>query len=448
MKRKKKTPEKTSHLKRILYGMLAVILVFTGLSLITGDYQPPEITGMNQTVEYGTKLTVPELANIKDNCSDNLETAILTENQAGLTIDYDDQFIIFEDVGSYEIELSAKDEAGNEGKGKVLVEVQDKKAPELLPFPTDIQIGYNQETALCLNAISSEDSICIQAEDKSEISACIEEIKNIDQTEVSPDAYILGNDQSSVRFRDLGTYLLTFRLKDEYGNSVTGNVTVDVIDRTSPDIVGLKTEYVLSESDNAPDYLEGVTATDEIDGDITSAISLDAVNISYGVVGEYAVVYQVSDAAGNTCRKEIPVIIKDSTPPVISLQKSSFTLTVGDSKPDYLSGISATDAIDGDVSKNITVDDSGVDYNTPGSYTVSCRVVDSSGNAASQIITVVLKAVQQEKVSESDSSGGETVLITKTGECYHTHKCGNGTYFPVTLSEALRRGLRPCKKCY
>lgn len=41
-----------------------------------------------------------------------------------------------------------------------------------------------------------------------------------------------------------------------------------------------------------------------------------------------------------------------------------------------------------------------------------------------------------------------TVLITRTGSKYHTHKCGNGTYFPATLSEAKSYGLTPCKKCF
>lgn len=41
-----------------------------------------------------------------------------------------------------------------------------------------------------------------------------------------------------------------------------------------------------------------------------------------------------------------------------------------------------------------------------------------------------------------------TVYITRTGSKYHTHKCGNGTYFPAALSEAKSYGLTPCKKCF
>lgn len=41
-----------------------------------------------------------------------------------------------------------------------------------------------------------------------------------------------------------------------------------------------------------------------------------------------------------------------------------------------------------------------------------------------------------------------TVYVTKTGSKYHKGKCGNGTYYPSTLSEAQARGLTPCEKCF
>ena len=41
-----------------------------------------------------------------------------------------------------------------------------------------------------------------------------------------------------------------------------------------------------------------------------------------------------------------------------------------------------------------------------------------------------------------------TVYVTRTGSKYHTHKCGNGTYYSATRSEAWARGLTPCKKCF
>ncbi|MDD7390514.1 MAG: DUF5011 domain-containing protein [Lachnospiraceae bacterium] len=439
--------EKKLHLKRIFLGILAVICIGMGW-LVTRDTEPPQITVIDQTVDYGTKLSVSDLAVIEDNRSREFETSILSENLKGLTVDQDNQYIVFDDVGNYDIDFSVMDKAGNESQGRVHVDVVDSRAPELISISSDVHIGYHEELKLHLNGTISESVIDVRAEDKSDMSACISNIKTADNQEISSDIYRLEDNKTVIKFAEPGKYILTFSVQDEFNNSVSGDVVVDVADRISPEFNGLKTKYVLSESDDAPEYLDGVTAEDEIDGDLTKKISLDAADVSYGVVGEYTVVYSVSDHAGNICEKEVPVIIKDSTPPVLSLEKSSFTLTEGDGRPDYLSFISAIDAIDGDVSGGIEVDDSNVDYDSAGTYTVSCKVTDSSGNASSRKITVKIKAVQNDDSDNSGSSGGETVLITRTGECYHTHKCGNGTYFPVSLSEALSRGLRPCKKCY
>ncbi|EUJ19767.1 hypothetical protein [Listeria aquatica] len=68
-------------------------------------------------------------------------------------------------------------------------------------------------------------------------------------------------------------------------------------------------------------------------------------------------------------------------------------------------------------------------------------------------------AAKERQNSTSDNSGSgnvqasvdkneQQVLVTKTGSKYHNRKCGNGTYYPATLSEAKARGLTPCSKCY
>lgn len=55
---------------------------------------------------------------------------------------------------------------------------------------------------------------------------------------------------------------------------------------------------------------------------------------------------------------------------------------------------------------------------------------------------------QQEAEQAAANQAEEHVLVTATGSKYHTHKCGNGTYYDAPLSEALARGLTPCSKCY
>ena len=68
----------------------------------------------------------------------------------------------------------------------------------------------------------------------------------------------------------------------------------------------------------------------------------------------------------------------------------------------------------------------------------------SSGSQASDSITDNTSS----QSADTGITNSQTVLITRTGSKYHTHKCGNGTYYEATLDEALARGLTPCEKCY
>ncbi|MBL1227023.1 hypothetical protein [Enterococcus sp. BWR-S5] len=58
-------------------------------------------------------------------------------------------------------------------------------------------------------------------------------------------------------------------------------------------------------------------------------------------------------------------------------------------------------------------------------------------------------AAEAEQAAQQEQNNvTEMVLVTRTGEKYHTRKCGNGTYTSATLQEALDRGLTPCSKCF
>lgn len=47
-----------------------------------------------------------------------------------------------------------------------------------------------------------------------------------------------------------------------------------------------------------------------------------------------------------------------------------------------------------------------------------------------------------------EPSSGQQIYFTATGKKYHyENPCGNGTYYPCTLQEALEKGLTPCAKC-
>ena len=49
---------------------------------------------------------------------------------------------------------------------------------------------------------------------------------------------------------------------------------------------------------------------------------------------------------------------------------------------------------------------------------------------------------------ETQPTNQKTVYYTKSGIRYHyENPCGKGTYYPISLSEAEKKGLTPCEKC-
>lgn len=83
-------------------------------------------------------------------------------------------------------------------------------------------------------------------------------------------------------------------------------------DTTAPVITLSKTEYTVPEGEDV-DFLEGVTATDDTDGDVTSKIKVDQSAVDFNTAGEYNVVLSVTDEAGNTAEQTIKLTVKPAT---------------------------------------------------------------------------------------------------------------------------------------
>jgi len=194
-------------------------------------------------------------------------------------------------------------------------------------------------------------------------------------------------------FSTPGQYSVVLKGTDKSGNESTKAITVTVTDKIAPVLGGLPEAITLTDKDkNAPDYLAGITATDEIDGDLASAVTIDDSSVQYGKAGAYSVLYSVSDTSGNKTTATAPVVIRDTTPPTLAVTKSAFDLFVTDKKPDYAANVTAIDAVDGDVKGSLTVDDSSVKYKQPGQYDAKLRVEDKSGNAAEKTVKVNVTA--------------------------------------------------------
>jgi hypothetical protein len=162
--------------------------------------------------------------------------------------------------------------------------------------------------------------------------------------------------------------------------NITPDVTIPVISLLGDATISLELGSTYTDA--------GVTAVDNIDGDITSSIVM--VNpVDGNSVGTYTVTYNVNDAAGNAAVQVSRTvnITPDVTIPVITLiGDAEVSLELGSTYTD--AGVTAVDNIDGDITSSI-VTVNPVDANTVGTYTVTYNVSDAAGNAAVQVARLV-----------------------------------------------------------
>ena len=195
----------------------------------------------------------------------------------------------------------------------------------------------------------------------------------------------------------------------------------------------------------------GATANDDLDGDISANIAVDANNVDTSVVGSYTVTYDVSDAAGNDAvQVSRTVNVVDTTAPVITLTGANpQVIELGDN---YLElGATANDNLDGDISSNISVDNSQVNINNPGTYFVTYNVSDAAGNKALEISRIVNVIDPNAFVTRwKTTNSNESITIPTTpgncSDCYdyfYTVNWGDGTVESGIMNNATHTYSEP-----
>ena len=173
----------------------------------------------------------------------------------------------------------------------------------------------------------------------------------------------------------------------ESEDPITGTVTSTTSQAPTISLVGESTIF-LQVGDTFTD--PGVTASGDVDGDLTSSITSSG-TVDSATEGTYTIEYSVSDTAGNSVSITRTVVVSLDLPPTITLTGSStITLLVGDT---YIEdGCVATDEIDGDLTSSI-ITTGTVDTSTVGTYTLTYSVTDSASNIVSTTRTVIVDPV-------------------------------------------------------
>lgn len=208
--------------------------------------------------------------------------------------------------------------------------------------------------------------------------------------------------EGDLNLEALGTYNVTFTA--EYrGIKLSEKRTFAIVDTIAPLIKLVSNpEYFTSPVETYAE--EGFTATDNYDGDITSQVVREEHD---GVV-----TYTVTDSSGNTATIDRKIVYKDAVSPSIILTDGAYIYyTIGNTfvEPGY----TATDDCDGDITSSVTVEGT-VDGYKYGTYVLTYRVTDSSGNTTELTRTVKVGDFTEPALSLQ----GNSRMYIKVGETY------------------------------
>lgn len=167
----------------------------------------------------------------------------------------------------------------------------------------------------------------------------------------------------------------------------------------------------------------------EIDGvDATDRVKVEG-KVDTGTVGEYTLTYTLTNFKDkNPVSAQRIVSVTDTTAPVIQLKgEKSVRIMVGSEYKD--AGAAAADKVDGDLTKNIKVDNT-VNTAEKGKYTVTYTVSDKSGNSAKTVRDVVVYKLSAGSVvylTFDDGPSDNTIKILDLLKKYNAH----ATFFVV-----------------
>lgn len=137
-------------------------------------------------------------------------------------------------------------------------------------------------------------------------------------------------------------------------------------------------------------YLQGVTASDDVDADVTSSVVVESVKLM-DKQGTLQVAYAAFDKAGNVTKAERQIKLTDYRSPRFDLNRSlTFSSTTGFN---IFTIVTAEDVLDGDITHRVRAAAlDPVDVYTPGVSSMELSVRNSLGETAKLVIPVEVYA--------------------------------------------------------
>ena len=140
----------------------------------------------------------------------------------------------------------------------------------------------------------------------------------VNNNEYSNPIYINSNTPVDISFNETGTYKIEITNIDINGVSSTLTSGEYKIDKEAP-IINIKEKAYQITSKEEFDIMNGITASDIVDGDLTSSITTNKDTLDFSVEGIKKLQYSVSDKAGNTTSELVYITVKKDNTDIIRL---------------------------------------------------------------------------------------------------------------------------------
>lgn len=166
----------------------------------------------------------------------------------------------------------------------------------------------------------------------------------------------------------------------------------------------------LSVKDDPQSLIKYVVAQDAKDGNISDKILVESIS-SFTKGNTAQATFAVCDSDNNVTKLKKTIRYVDYTPPVIKL-KTPLIFFTGSIRIDLLSGVEATDILEGTISERVIVEKSDIIITDPGIYPVTFSVTTSKGITSKLTVNAyVYESRFSEKIELSDY-----VVYTKKGQ--------------------------------
>ncbi len=255
--------------KPVLIPLLILILAAAVFAYLQFFYMPFKVVAKTTTLELGSTLPTAASDYLK---GDSDKLALVEVDTSAVKADI---------PGSYKVVLNYQKKHRT-----VKLKIVDTVAPTAALIRDEV-IAVQGRTLTAADLVTD-------VQDKTDVKSSFDPEKDVPEYQL----------------KELGNLDLILYLKDTSGNTTNLPVRIKVVeaDKNPPLLSGVESQQL--DIGQSFDPLAGVTATDEVDGDLTESIQVEG-QADLTKIGNYTLTYAVSDSSGNKTSQLRTITVSD-----------------------------------------------------------------------------------------------------------------------------------------